>query len=358
MIIDLSFLQAIFSFLIILTPIVFFHELGHFWVARRFGVNVEIFSIGFGPVLFSKTDNYGTAWQLAAIPIGGFVKMEGELNINPSRNKTLIKKGSFQFANVWQRSAIVFAGPFANVLLTIMIIASIYLFFGKVEIPNTINSIVSNSAAEKAGLLKNDRIVSINQKKVKTFDNIRQIVMESPDIELEIEIIRNKISKFFLVTPDSIWSEVLELNIGQLGVVSDQGYLKRYGLSESLFYSASDTLNISKSMFSGIKRLITGKFQKGEIGGPVRIAELSGRAFLSGWISLLFFGALISLNLGLVNLLPIPALDGGHLVLYFIEILFRKPLPEKIQNLLIKGGISFLLALMILITFFDISRYF
>ena len=355
---DLTFIQSILSFFLVLTPIVFFHELGHFMAARFFGVNVEIFSVGFGPSLFSFVDNKGTRWQLAAIPIGGFVKMEGEFTVASPSNESQKHSGAFQFANVWKRIAIVIAGPLANVFLAIILIAGIYLFFGRVEIPNTINSIMPNSAAEIGGLAKNDRIVKIDNINVNGFEDIRQIVMENPGKELKFEIIRNEFKKILFVTPQSLWNDELKINIGQLGVVSDQGSLTRYGISQSMYLSTLDTFNIAKSMIRGVSRLITGNIQKGEIGGPVRIAELSGQAFVSGWLALFYFCALISLNLGLINLFPIPALDGGHLILYFIEVLIGRPLPVKIQNFLMRTGISFLLALMVIVTFFDISRYF
>ena len=356
--IDLSFFQSLLAFLIILTPIVFIHELGHFLFARLFGVRVEIFSVGFGPILFSYNDKKGTKWQLAAIPIGGFVKMYGELNVSPELAKETIKEGSFQFAYPWQRLLIVFAGPLFNFLLTIILIAGIYIFFGKVEISNQVNDVVIGSPAQQAGIITNDKIISINNIKVKNFEEIRQIIFESPNKELEFGIKRNSDIIFMKIIPDAQWSEELKIFVGKLGIISSRGSLKRFGLSESVYNSVLDTIFITQSMLRGIVKLLSGNVQKGEIGGPVRIAELSGQALASGIIPLVFFGAIISLNLGLVNLLPIPALDGGHIVLYLIEIISGKPLPTYFQNILMRGGISLLLALMVLITINDISRFF
>ena len=189
--IDLSFFQSLIAFLIILTPIVFIHELGHFLFARLFGVRVEIFSVGFGPILLSYNDSKGTKWQVAAIPIGGFVKMYGELNVSPEVAMETSKEGSFQFAYPWQRLLIVFAGPLFNFLLTIILIAGIYIFFGKVEISNQVNDVVVGSPAQQAGIISNDKIISINNIKVKNFEEIRQIIFESPNKELEFEINRN-----------------------------------------------------------------------------------------------------------------------------------------------------------------------
>jgi len=357
MIDNLTFFQSLIAFLIILTPIVFVHELGHFIFARLFGVEVEKFSIGFGPVLFFFHDKNKTKWQIAAIPIGGFVKMKGELSVGES-NANKFEIGSFQLANPFQRLLIVFGGPLFNFLLTIALIAGIYLFFGKVEISNTINDIVESSPADNAGIIPGDKIVSINGIKVKNFEEIRQIIFESPNKLLELEILRKDKSIFVKLYPEAEWSEELKIYIGKLGIISNKGVLKKFGLSESIYISFLDTMFITQSMIRGIIKLFSGNAQKGEIGGPVRIAELSGQAFVSGLVPLVFFGALISLNLALVNLLPIPALDGGHIILYIIEIILGKPLPIYFQNILMRGGVSLLLALMILITIYDVARFF
>ena len=357
MIDNLTFFQSLLAFLIILTPIVFIHELGHFIFARLFGVEVEKFSIGFGPVLFFFHDKNKTKWQIAAIPIGGFVKMKGELSV-AGTNQNNCEIGSFQLANPFQRLLIVFGGPLFNFLLTIVLIAGIYLFFGKVEISNTLNGVVEGSPADNAGIIADDKIISINGIKVKNFEEIRQIIFESPNKFLELEILRKDKSFFVNLKPEAEWSEDLKIYVGRLGIISNKGVLKKFGFSESIYNSFLDTIFITQSMIRGIIKLFSGNAQKGEIGGPVRIAELSGQALVSGFIPLIFFGALISLNLALVNLLPIPALDGGHIVLYIIEIILGKPLPIHVQNILMRGGVSILLALMILITIYDVARFF
>ncbi len=357
MIDNLTFFQSLLAFLIILTPIVFIHELGHFIFARLFGVEVEKFSIGFGPVLFFFHDKNKTKWQIAAIPIGGFVKMKGELSV-AGTDPNNCEIGSFQLANPFQRLLIVFGGPLFNFLLTIILIAGIYLFFGKVEISNTLNGVVEGSPADNAGIIADDKIISINGIKVKNFEEIRQIIFESPNKFLELEISRKDKSFFVNLKPEAEWSQDLKIFVGKLGIISNKGVLKKFGLSESIYNSFLDTIFITQSMIRGIIKLFSGNAQKGEIGGPVRIAELSGQALVSGFIPLIFFGALISLNLALVNLLPIPALDGGHIVLYIIEIILGKPLPIHVQNILMRGGVSILLALMILITIYDVARFF
>ncbi len=357
MIDNLTFFQAIIGFLVILTPIVFIHELGHFIFARLFGVEVEKFSIGFGPVLFFFHDKNKTKWQIAAIPIGGFVKMKGELNVVET-NENKSETGSFQLANPFQRLLIVFGGPLFNFLLTILLIAGIYLFFGKVEISNTVNEVVESSPADIAGIVPGDKIISINGIKVKNFEQISQIIFESPNKLLKLEVLRNNTSIFLKLKPESVWSDDLKIFVGKLGIISNKGDLKQFGISESIYNSFIDTVFITQSMIRGIIKFFSGNAQKGEIGGPVKIAEISGKALASGLIPLIYICAILSLNLAIVNLLPIPALDGGHIILFLIEIIIGKPLPLNVQNILMRTGMSLLLSFMIFIIIFDISSYF
>ena len=351
-----NILISIIGFLLILSPIVFIHELGHFFFARRFGVKVEVFSVGFGPKLFSIKDKYETIWQISSIPIGGYVKMLGELNVTSDLSKDKVL-GSFHSANVWQRVFIVAGGPLANVILTIFLLFIINFSYGKYEVSNEIGDIVPNSVADISGLKIGDKIININSTKIEKFDQLRQFIIESPDKEISLTILRDGSEKQFLVKPRAVWSEDFGLNIGQLGIISNQGKIIKFGFSQSLYNGFYDTYLLTKAMLRGIIRIISGNSQSGEIGGPIKIAELSGKALITGWLAILYFCALISLNLGLINLLPIPALDGGHLLLYIIEIISGKPLPERIQFFLLRLGISFLISLMIIITFFDISRY-
>jgi regulator of sigma E protease len=352
-------LDYILAFLAILTPVVFIHELGHYWVARKSGVVVEVFSIGFGPELFARTDKRGTRWRLAALPLGGYVKMRGDENAAsvPAAGSAEVA-GSFSAASVWARMAIVGAGPAANFLFGILLFAGVYMGVGKAFIPPIIGEIVDGSPAQQAGLETGDRVLFVDGVKIDDFNTLRTIVFENPERTLVFEIKRLDTLKSLTVTPRSIYSEQLKIDFGQLGVKSTEGEFRRLGVFESISNASFDTIQMTYMMVRGLTRLVTGKANEGEIGGPVRIAEFSADAARQGIVGFLIFMALISINLGLVNLIPIPALDGGHLLFFVIEAVVGRPLPEAIQAVLMRGGVALLLALMVCVTVYDIVRQF
>ena len=352
-------MDYILAFLAILTPVVFIHELGHYLVARRTGVVVEVFSVGFGPELFARVDKYGTRWRVAALPLGGYVRMRGDENATsvPAAGSKEVA-GSFAGASVWARIAIVAAGPAANFLFGILLFAGVYMGFGKAFIPPVIGEIIEGSPAQEAGLETGDRVLFVDGIKIADFNELRTIVFENPDRQLLFEIERLDVLKSLTVTPDSVYSERLKIDFGQLGVKSSEGEFRRLGVSESILNASADTVQMTYMMIRGLTRLVTGKANEGEIGGPVRIAEFSADAARQGIFGFLIFMALISINLGLVNLIPIPALDGGHLLFFSIEAVIGRPLPEAFQAVLMRGGVALLLALMVCVTFYDIMRQF
>jgi len=350
-------LDYILAFLAILTPVVFIHELGHYWVARRSGVVVEVFSIGFGPELFARVDKLGTRWRIAALPLGGYVKMRGDENAAsvPVAGSAAVA-GSFSGASVWARMAIVAAGPAANFLFGVFLFAGVYMGVGKAFIPPIIGEIIEGSPAQEAGLEAGDRVLFVDGIKIDDFNTLRTIVFENPERPLLFEVDRLDALKFFTVTPRSVYSEQLKIDFGQLGVKSGEGEFRRLGVSESIINASADTLQMTYMMIRGLTRLVTGQANEGEIGGPVRIAEFSADAARQGIVGFLIFMALISINLGLVNLIPIPALDGGHLLFFTIEAVIGRPLPETFQAVLMRGGVALLLALMVCVTIYDILR--
>lgn len=350
-------IENIIAFLAVLMPVVFFHELGHFWVARRAGVVVDVFSIGFGPVLLKWRDKLGTQWQIAALPLGGFVKMRGDMNA-ASQAATGASEwdGSFAGASVLRRFAIVAAGPIANFLLAIVLFAGVYVGFGKAFIPAEIGEVSADSAAEQAGLRTGDIVLSIDGTSISDFSDMRAVVMQNADKPIILELDRQGQIQTTTITPKPLYVEQLGTTIGVLGVTSAGGEMRSLGVAESLYYGSVDVGKTTVAMVSGIFQLITGNASMNDLGGPVRIAEFSGDAARNGFLSFVMFTALISINLGLVNLLPIPALDGGHLVMFSIEAVIGRPLPEVVQNLLLRGGVAFLLSLMIFVTIFDVMR--
>ncbi len=354
---SLSFIEIIISFILVLTPIVFIHELGHFLVARRNGVVVEVFSIGFGKEIFGWTDAYGTRWCFAWIPLGGYVRMRGDENSAGGNSEQARKlKGSFANATLLSRIAIVVAGPLANFLLAFILFVGLYMGAGKLFIPPIIEEILPNSPAELAGLRTNDKVLEINQNKISDFSDFRVFVFESPNKPINLQIERSGTIIDIVAIPDSIYLEELDIFAGQLGIRSPIGEFRKLGLLEAMGESKRECWSITVGMVRGIARIVSGNAQMGEIGGPVRIAQFSRDAALQGLTSLVFFVALISINLGLVNLLPIPALDGGHLTFFIIEAIIGKPLPDAWQNILMRGGIAFLLSLMLFVTIYDIIR--
>ena len=357
---ELGGFNQILFFLLVITPIVFIHELGHYWAARRAGVVVEVFSIGFGPELYAWMDRHGTRWRIAALPLGGYVKMRGDQNAASIASASARRiEGSFAGAGVFQRIGIVAAGPIANFLLGILLFAGIYMGAGKAFIPPVIGEVMEEGAAIEAGLKEGDKILAIDGVNIDDFNEMRAIIFENPNRELLFEIDRRGDNFTLPVTLKSAYSREYDLHYGVLGVRSSTvGEFRKLGVAEALYTATIDTVNLCAAMLRGIGRLVTGQASSGEIGGPVRIAELSADAAQQGLAAFIIFTALISINLGLINLFPIPALDGGHLVFFLIEAVIGKPLPEGVQDKLNRVGVSLLLSPMVVVISLDIVRKF
>ena len=350
-----GFIESTFSILLLFTVVVFIHELGHYWVARRCGVVVDVFSVGFGREIAGFTDKAGTRWRFAIVPLGGYIKMRGDENAAsmPSGDAKSLS-GSFENARLGAKMAIIAAGPIANFLLAILLFAVVYMGVGKAFIPADVSEVLPNSAAEQAGLIEGDRILSVDGRTIRGFADLRGAVFESPGKELDLTIDRAGQTIPISVIPESIWNEELSLNIGRLGVVSSGGEWRRLGAAEAIGTATVDTFYMTSNFLRGLGRMVTGDIQRGEIGGPVRIAELTSDAWKQGITAFTVFMALISINLGLMNLLPIPPLDGGHLLFFFIEAATGRPVPDAIKLQVMRLGIAFVLSLMVVVTFFDI----
>jgi len=357
---ELGGFNQILFFLLVITPIVFIHELGHYWAARRAGVVVEVFSIGFGPELYAWMDRHGTRWRIAALPLGGYVKMRGDQNAASIASASARRiEGSFAGAGVFQRIGIVAAGPIANFLLGILLFAGIYMGACKAFIPPVVGEVMEEGAAIEAGLKEGDKILAIDGVNIDDFNEMRAIIFENPNRELLFEIDRRGDNFTLSVTLKSAYSKEYDLHYGVLGVRSSTaGEFRKLGVAEALYTASIDTVNLCAAMLRGIGRLVTGQASSGEIGGPVRIAELTADAAQQGLAAFIIFTALISINLGLINLFPIPALDGGHLVFFLIEAVIGKPLPDGVQDKLNRVGVSLLLSLMVVVISLDIVRKF
>jgi len=355
----------IFPFLVALTVLVFFHELGHFLVARWNGVKVDAFSIGFGPELFGWNDRKGTRWKFAAIPLGGYVKMYGDSNaaslpVGQTEMSEDEKRQSFIHKRLGQRAAIVAAGPAANFLLAMVLLTGLFAIKGQPYIPPVVNQLQEGSAAAVAGLQIGDEILTVNDKSIENFDELRRIVMFSPGKELRMTVDRAGQVLPLAVTPRTVEHKDAFGNIhriGQIGVVSTERKIIPLSGVEALSHAATQTWVMTADTFRSLAEIVMGVRSVKELGGPLQIAKISGEAAeqdtLVPFIMLL---AMLSVNLGLVNLLPIPTLDGGHLLFYAAEAVKGSPLSQKVQEYGAFAGLAFVLGLIVLVTWNDIAR--
>lgn len=401
------------AFIVLLCVIVFFHEYGHFSMARLLGVRVEVFSIGFGKTLARWRDRKGTEWRIAMLPLGGYVKFFGDAG--PASNASAeveeeiqredhpattqfprpgheheVGRGMsaeeravcFHFKPVWARALIVAAGPFANFILAIAIFAGLLMTFGNVIAEPKIGEVVSGSAAEEAGFQKGDRIVSADGKRIETFSDLTVVTRLNSGETLTFEVERNGEIVVIEATPrrqeieDAFGNKA---SMGVLGVLGDSAAVKfvRYGPAEALGAAVKQVWQIIHSTGKFLGRLITGKESAKQLGGPLKMAQYAGQSALSGFdgdaalesldfltrlkISLANFinlAGIVSVSIGFLNLLPVPVLDGGHLMYYAYEAAAGKPLGAKAQAIGFRVGIVLLASFMLFVTWNDISSFF
>jgi len=347
-------------FLVILTVLVFVHEFGHFIVARRNGVKVEVFSVGFGPELFGRTDRHGTRWRVSLLPLGGYVRMMGDGDIAsvtqvpvPLENR----QGSLFAKTVGQRAAISFAGPAANFLFAIFVLAILFATAGRPFTPPTADQVTEDGAAAAAGIRAGDRFVTVNGQPVSRFEELQRIVQESAGKELSVEVRREDQVVALTVTPKI--SETTDRfgntrTVGLLGVRSLQMETRRDNPLTAVWNAGAETVNLTVGTLKALGQIITGSRGSEELGGPLRIAQMSGQVAQGGLIATLWFMAVLSINLGLINLFPVPVLDGGQLVFYAAEAVRGRPLGEKAQEAAAMVGLAMVLALMVFATWNDL----
>ncbi len=352
-----------FWFLLLLTVLVFVHEMGHFLVARWCGVRVEVFSIGFGPELLGFTDRHGTRWKFSAIPLGGYVRMfgqesnalEGQAAIAMTPEEEAV---AFNRKNVGQRAAIVAAGPAANYLFAIVVLAGLFLIYGKTLQSTEIGEVVQGSVAGQAGLLPGDKIVTMNGERLESFDVLAGQVRLHLDQPLTLGIDRAGKHLDFKLTPQIIEETDMFGNkqrVGRLGLRSSgNGAVERLGVVDSLGESVHEVYRMTTGMLTGIGQMLTGKRSADEVGGALRIAKMSGDMAELGFASLVSLAVLLSVNLGMINLFPVPMLDGGHLVYYAAEALRGKPLGARAQEWGLRLGVALVLSLMVFATWNDL----
>lgn len=358
-------------FVVVLGILVFVHELGHFAVARMCGVKVDVFSIGFGKELWGRRDKQGTYWKIAAVPLGGYCQFLGDDDASSAGDGKASelseeeKKFTFQYQSPAKKLVIALAGPVSNYLFAILIFAGIFFFLGKINFPPVVGEVFENSAAAKAGIVANDRILTINGNKIDSFDDIRKEVDLTVGNEVVVELLRDG-RKIRLQFP-LIEMEVPEANgemtkrpmLGVKSVNVIELDHEKLSLPQSLKEAFMEAWNVTEATLHGVGQMITGKRSGEEIGGIIRIAEMSGDiSKQNGILDLVVFMALLSINLGLINLFPIPVLDGGHIVIYLAEIAVGKEINTQIKDALFKVGFSLIIALMIFATWNDFVRLF
>ncbi len=358
----------VIPFLVVLSILVFVHELGHYLVARYNGVGVDVFSIGFGPEVFGWNDKAGTRWKVSWFPLGGYVKMVGDADAASTPDKEALKKmnaelrsKSLYYKTVWQRIAVSIAGPAANYLFAILVFSVLFATVGQRFTLPIIEGIQENSAAAKAGIQPGDHVKSIAGQKIERFEDLQMIVHERPGESLDIIVDRN--GHILNLTAVPTLSEIKDnfghvTKAGLLGVKgSKPGFIQRSWYN-SWYYATKETYNLSVSTLKALGQIIIGTKSADGLGGPLRIAQMSGEVAQSGMVALIWFMALLSVNLGLINLFPVPMLDGGHLLFYVFEVIRGKPLSEKAQEWGFRIGFGLIIALMLFSTWNDLIQIF
>lgn len=358
----------IVPFLVMITPIVFFHELGHFLVARACGVRIETFSIGFGPAITSWHDRWGTRWKIACIPLGGYVKFLGDENAASVPDRERLGQLSpserlvaFPFKPLWQRALIVAAGPAANFVLAIVILAAFLMAFGAYVIPAVVGGVVPKSAAAQAGFHPGDTILSVEGTSVQSFDDIRLLVWDRPGQALSVQIARAGKIIALHVTPRLTNVDMVggPQKVGQLGIAPvgpKQWKHVGYGVLGATAEACRQTWSVVATTFDQLGRIVTGGAKPSQLTGPIGIAKLSGDVAAISWLSLFRLAALISISVGLINLFPIPILDGGHLLYYAFEAGLGRPLGARAQDVGFRLGLAVMLGLMLLAAWSDLVR--
>lgn len=353
------------AFVCAIGPLVFIHEFGHYLVAKRFGVGVEAFSIGFGREIFGWTDRSGTRWKVGWLPLGGFVRFVGDMNpasapANPEDIPEELRSRSFHLKPVWQRFLIVLAGPMANFLLAILIFAAFFATLGVPRTPNVVEATLRGGAAEAAGIRPGDRIVSIAGRDTSTFEDIFSVVMLRPGEQVTMQIERDDKQ---LILPARIAVDEQKdrfgqrFRIGRLGIYGGSRDFVRPAAGELIPEAAAYTLSLTRSMIDGLWQIISGRRSVKDLGGPLKIAQIAGQQASLGPFEFIQLLAVISINLGFINLLPVPVLDGGHLFFYAVEAVRRRPVSLHVQDWAFRGGLALILALLLFTTFNDLGSF-
>lgn len=367
----LGFLTGyIVPFVLVLSLLVFVHEMGHYLVGRWSGIRILAFSVGFGPEIAGYTDRHGTRWKLSAIPLGGYVRFFGDADAasRPEQEEfeTLTPEERAQTlsgAALWKRAATVAAGPIANFLLAIAIFAVLFAVFGKPVADPVVAEVKSPSAAERAGMQPGDVLLALDGVKVATFDDVRRYVSVRPEIPITVTIRRGGEERDLPMVPER--SEVTDqfgnkMEVGLIGIVTNQqvGNFRVEQLTplQAVGEGVRQTGHVITGTVDYLVNLVTGRMNADQLGGPVRVAQASGQMATLGVAAVLQLAAVLSVSIGLLNLMPVPVLDGGHLVLYALEAVRGRPVGAAAQEIAFRIGLAMILSLMVFATWNDITR--
>ena len=363
-------MNYIIPFLILITIVVFIHEYGHYFFAKKYGVGVTDFSIGFGREIFGWNDKSGTRWKICWIPLGGYVKFFGDRNVfSQAEQQELInqyseedRKKLFILKPLYQRAIIVAAGPLANFVLAILIFIAINMTVGKDMTPAIIDEVQKDSPALASGLKKNDKIISIDNKKVESILEVSTFINTSTSETIKFVVLRDNQEISLFIKPDlvegkdSLGNNVMKKIIGiKLSVAGNDFQKIRLGPTKAAYYSVKEVWFVTVTSLSYLGNMITGSADSSQLGGPIRIAKITGQVAEHGLIPFFSIMAYISISLGLINLFPIPMLDGGHLMFYFFEKVLGRPLSQKTQEGFFRIGLFLLFSLMFFVTFNDLK---
>ena len=363
-------IDYILPFLVLIMIVVFIHEYGHYYFAKRYGVAVTDFSIGFGKEIFGWNDKSGTRWKICWIPLGGYVKFFGDRNVfSQADQEKLIEKYNeedrkklFVLKPLYQRALIVFGGPLANFLLALLIFFSIYTFAGKDFTPAMINEVQKDSPAMIGGLKQNDIILEIDGNEVKSIMDVSKFITLSTDDFIDFKVKRSNDEMLLKVKPkmvlgeDNLGNKINKRIVGiKLSAYNNEINHVKLGPAQAIYHAANEVYFVSISSLKYIGAMIFGKADTSQLGGPIRIAKISGQVAEFGLLAFVSMMAYISISLGLINLFPIPMLDGGHLMFYAFEKLLGRPLSQKTQEGFFRIGMFLILTLMIFTTFNDLK---
>ncbi|MDD3028767.1 MAG: RIP metalloprotease RseP [Alphaproteobacteria bacterium] len=360
----LSFIQHYaLPFIVVIGIVVFVHEFGHYLVARLCGIRVESFSIGFGRTLFKWTDKRGTVWRIGCLPLGGYVKMFGDADAASTPDDSVHtmtedeKKISFFHQPVGKRIAVIAAGPAFNYLFAVVALAFLFVGVGQPFSPPLVGALQEGSAAAQAGIEVGDRFLSIDGTPMRRFEDIKRAVSLNTGSSVTVVVQRDGQEKTMVLTPKVVVQKDLlggAHRLGRIGVLSTAVVYEKRTVPEALYYATVETWNISVDTLKAVGQVLIGTRGTEEIGGPLRIAEMSGTMAREGFWPLVWFLAVISINLGLINLFPVPLLDGGHLLFYSIEAVLGRPINETAQEVGFRIGLVLVLSLMVFATWNDL----